>query len=128
MLFRSGAWDGPLPVDTSTTAARQQSQQWLATHGYEPTRVTLNNRALVWAGAFVPWLHDDDHPPDEIAAMRYRISMPEAIERFVRVTLPQATRMEFCHTDTRVVIHRGWEPIAEGCIAGEGDTVITLAD
>ena len=125
----ASAWDGSAsPGDDDTRAARTLAQQWLAARGYEPTRVVLNNRALVWAGAFVPWLHDDDHPPDEIAAMRYRISMPEAIERFVRITLPQATRIEFCHTATRVVIHRGWEQIAEGCVPGADDTVISLTD
>ena len=38
--------------------------------------------------------------------------------------LPGAARLEFCHTETHVVVHPGWQPIADGCQAGEQDTVI----
>ena len=107
---------------------RAHAQRWLAEHEYTPSRVEVRNRALIWAGAFVPWLHSDDHPPDDIAQMVYRVSMPAAIESFVRSMVPGASRIEFCHTDRQVVVHRGWEPIAEGCAAGPQDTVITLTD
>ena len=107
---------------------RAQAQRWLADQGYTPTRIEVGNRALMWAGAFVPWLHSDDHPSDDMAQMVYRVSMPASIEGFVRATVPGASRMEFCHTGRQVVIHRGWEPIAEGCTPGAHDTVITLAD
>jgi hypothetical protein len=109
-------------------APRAQAQQWLARQGYAPTRIAVGNRALMWAGAFVPWLHDNDHPPDDIAAMAYRVSMPASIEGFVHATVPGASRIEFCHAGRQVVVHRGWEPIAEGCVAGADDSVITLAD
>lgn len=107
---------------------RARAQRWLAEHEYTPSSVEVRNRALIWAGAFVPWLHSDDHPPDDVAQMVYRVSMPAAIEGFVRSTVPGASRIEFCHTDRQVVVHRGWEPIAEGCTAGPQDTVITLSD
>ena len=110
------------------TDPRAQAQRWLAEQGYTPTRIAVGNRLLMWAGAFVPWLHDDDHPADDVAAMRYRVSMPESIERFVRAQVPNATRIEFCHTATQIVVHRGWEPIAERCTPGEHDTVLNLAD
>jgi hypothetical protein len=112
----------------ATDQARAQAQGWLAVHGYAPSRVEVGNRALMWAGAFVPWLHNDDHPSDDIAQMVYRISMPASIEGFVRATVPAASRIEFCHTERYVVVHHGWEPIAEGCAPGAQDTVITLAD
>ena len=82
----------------------------------------------MWAGAFVPWLHDDDHPSDDIAQRVYRVSMPASVEGFVRATVPGASRIEFCHTDRHVVVHRGWEPIAEGCEPGPQDSVIPLVD
>ena len=107
---------------------RAQAQRWLADQGYAPSRFDVGNRALMWAGAFVPWLHSDDHPPDDVAQMVYRVSMPASVEGFVRATLPSASRIEFCHTGRQVVIHRGWEPIDEGCIPGVQDTVITLVD
>lgn len=108
--------------------ARAQAQHWLAAQGYAPTRVEVGNRALMWAGAFVPWLHNDDHPSGDVEQMVYRVSMPASIEGFVRATVPEASRIEFCHTERYVVVHRGWEPIAEGCAPGAQDTVISLAD
>ena len=109
-------------------APRAQAQQWLKDQGYTPTRFDVGNRALMWAGAFVPWLHSDDHPPDDIAEMVYRVSMPAAMEAFVQARVPGATRLEFCHTDRIVVVRRGWAPIAEGCLPEAQDTVIPLSD
>lgn len=111
-----------------TNQARAQAQHWLAEHSYAPSRVEVGNRALMWAGAFVPWLHNDDHPSDDIEQMVYRVSMPASIEGFVHASLPEASRIEFCHTERYVVVHRGWEPIAEGCAPGAQDTVINFAD
>jgi len=115
-------------LDDSAGGPRAQAQHWLADRGYEPSQVEIGNRALTWAAAFVPWLHTDDHPTSDIEQMVYRISMPASIEGFVRATVPGASRVEFCHTERRVVVHRGWEPIAEGCVPGPQDRVIELAD
>ena len=52
--------------------------------------------------------------------------MPASIEAFIRATVPGATRIEVCHADQRVVVHHGWAPIAEGCHAGDSDTVVPL--
>ncbi|MES1163309.1 MAG: DUF2145 domain-containing protein, partial [Rhizobacter sp.] len=82
----AAAWGHP----ADDAAPRAEAQRWLAAHGYVPTRVKVGNRLLMWAGAFVPWLHDDDHPSDDVAQMVFRISMPESIERFVRGTVPGA--------------------------------------
>ena len=111
-----------------TDDARAQAQRWLAAHDYAPSRFEVGNRLLMWAGAFVPWLHNDDHPSDDIAQQVYRVSMPASVEDFVRATVPGASRIEFCHTDRHVVVHRGWEPIAEGCAPGPQDSVIPLVD
>ena len=118
----ASAWD----TAPDASAPRAKAQRWLAGHGYEPTRIDVGNRALMWAGAFVPWLHDDDHPADDIAAMTYRVSMPEAIERFVHAAVPGATRVEFCHTETQIVVRHGWGMIPEGCKPEAQDSVITL--
>jgi len=120
----ASAWD----TAPDASAPRAKAQRWLAGHGYEPTRIDVGNRALMWAGAFVPWLHDDDHPADDIAAMTYLVSMPEAIERFVHAAVPGATRVEFCHTETQIVVHRGWEAIAEGCVPAAQDQVLSLVN
>jgi hypothetical protein len=72
----------------------------------------------------VPWLHSDDHPVDDLEQMTYRVSMPASIESFVQAHVPQARRVEFCHTDRQIVVHQGWDAIAEGCQPGPLDTVI----
>jgi hypothetical protein len=115
-------------VDDATDGPRAQAQHWLADQGYEPSQVKIGNRALTWAAAFLPWLHTDDHPTSDVEQMVYRVSMPASIEGFVHATVPGASRVEFCHTEHRVVIHHGWEPIAEGCVPGPQDRVIELGD
>ena len=102
---------------------RAQAQQWLQQRHYEPTRFEVG-RLLMWAGAFVPWLHRDDHPAEDLDDRRFRVSMPASIEAFVRDTVAGATRVEVCHTDRIMVLHRGWESIAPGCVPGADDAVI----
>jgi hypothetical protein len=116
------AWGGLDGADDP----RAQAQRWLQDRGYLPTRFDVGNPALMLVGGFIPWLHDDDHPPEDIRQMIYTVSMPASIEAFVRSNVPGATRTEFCHTDRYVVIRHGWEAIAEGCQPGEHDTVIAL--
>jgi hypothetical protein len=105
---------------------REQAQAWLKGQGYVPSVIDVGWRPLMWATAFVPWLHNDDHPPEDQAQKIYRVSMPASIEAFVQAQLPGATRLEFCHTERHVVVHRGWTPVAEGCVPGEDDTVVSL--
>jgi hypothetical protein len=80
----------------------------------------------MWLGRLIPWLHDDDHPPEDLDRLIYRVSMPASIEAFVQAKVPEALRIEFCQAGARIVIRRGWEPIADGCLPGAQDTVITL--
>ena len=105
---------------------RAEAQRWLKDNGYVPSVFEVGSRALMWFGAFIPWLHGDDHPAEDIDQVVYRVSMPASIEAFVHETVPDATRVEFCHTGRQVVIRHGWDPIPEGCRPGEHDTVITL--
>ena len=105
---------------------RAQTQRWLKDQGYLPSVFDLGFRPLMWLGAFIPWIHADDHPAEDTAQLIYRVSMPASIEAFVHGTLPGATRMEFCHTERHVVIRHGWDAIPEGCRPGEQDEVITL--
>ena len=105
---------------------RAQAQGWLKDKGYAPSVMALGSRPMMWLGAFVPWVHSDDHPAEDTEQALYRVSMPASIEAFVQAQVPGATRLELCHTERQVVIRRGWEPIEEGCVAGAQDTVITL--
>ncbi|MDN3919447.1 DUF2145 domain-containing protein [Roseateles violae] len=106
-------------------ADRAAAQQWLREQRYRPSEIELGP-VLMLASLFVPWVHMADHPQDDIAAGRYRLSLPVAIEGFVRERLPGARRIELCHTDSRIVVRHGWQPLADGCVAGDGDEVIAL--
>ncbi len=104
---------------------RARAQHWLAEQNYRPSVIEVG-LPLMWLGALIPWVHSDDHPGADVERATYRTSMPASIEAFVRATVPGATRVEFCHSGPRVVIHRGWDAIADDCQPGEHDTVITL--
>lgn len=117
----AAAWGG------GSANTRERAQQWLIERQYEPTVFDAGNRLTMWlATAFVSWLHGDDHPPADQRDAIYRTSMPASIEAFVRQQAPDATRIEFCHNERHMVIHRGWTDIAEGCTPAEGDTVIAF--
>jgi hypothetical protein len=118
----ASAW-GPQPLGES---AREGAQQWLRSEGYQPSVLKVGWQPLMWVAALLPWLHSDDHPDEDLAQAQFRVSMPQAIEAFVQARLPQASRMELCYTDQRVVLRRGWEPIAAGCQATEEDEIISL--
>ncbi len=117
------AW-GSLP---SGDAPRRRAQEWLMDRGYAPSVLRVGWKPLMWLANLVPWLHSDDHPPEDLAAAQFKVSMPESIEAFVRAMLPDATRMELCYTEEHLVIRRNWESIAPGCIPSDGDIVTTLA-
>jgi hypothetical protein len=107
-------------------ALRERAQAWLAGHGYAPPPIEVGSHALMFAAGFIPWLHLDDHPEEDLFALRFRISMPASIEAFVRERVPGAERIELCHDERQVVVRRGWAPIAEGCRPGVGDRVVAL--
>jgi len=118
----ASAWGQLAPGDD----ARGQAQQWLRTEGYAPSTLNVGWKPLMALAALLPWLHSDDHPQEDLAESQFRVSMPQSIASFVHGRLPEATHIELCYTAQQVVIHRGWEPIAEGCQPGEGDEVRTL--
>jgi hypothetical protein len=115
----AASW-GALAPD-ATAPARAQTQRWLQAQGYAPTVFDLGWQPWLWAAAFVPWLHLDDHPEEALARNHVAVTMPESIEAFVRERLPQARRLEVCHDSRRVVLRHGWQPIDEGCRPGPGD-------
>jgi len=105
---------------------RARAQRWLVDSGYAPQPVEVRSHLLMFSGNFVPWIHIDDHPQEDRFALRVRTTLPAAIEAFVRERLPGAQRLELCHDERQVVIHRGWTPIAEGCRPEPGDRVIAF--
>ncbi len=125
MELLAAAWRDPA-ADAPAPLPREAAQHWLRAQGFAPTRFTLANRLWLWAAAFVPWVHDDDHPPEAAWTLQFDVSMPPAIEAFVQARWPGARRIEFCHRGRQLVLHRGWTPLAAGCEPGAGDEVIAL--
>ena len=112
--------------DAGDADARDRAQRWLYGQRYAPTVFTVSARPMTLLADVVPWLHNDDHPPWELAAGRYNVSMPLSIETFVHRTVPEAERVELCRSGRHVVIHRGWDAIADGCVAAPGDRELEL--
>jgi hypothetical protein len=103
---------------------RERAQSWLRDAGYAPEPVAVGSRWLMWGVHFVPLLHLDDHPQPDRDAMLLQVSLPSTLEAFMRQRLPASARVEICHDDKQVVIHQGWQPVADGCRAGDGDRVV----
>ena len=106
--------------------ARARAQAWMRAQGYAGSEFRLSFPPMMWLSVAVPWLHHDDHPQADLDAAVFRVSMPASIEAFVHERMPGARRVEFCHAGARVVVHHGWEPVAEGCEPGAQDRVVML--
>ena len=107
---------------------RARAQDWLRAAQYAPAPVDVGARWLMLGSIFVPLVHMDDHPPEAIGTMQLAVSLPASLEAFARQRLPASERVEICHDGRQVVVHRGWEPVADGCIPGANDRVIALDD
>jgi hypothetical protein len=117
----ASAW-GDLPQQGD---ARTEAQGWLKAEGYEPARIDLEYRAMMWLSYFVPLVHRDDHPAQDIDDKVYQVSMPASIEAFVRKIAPASQRIEMCLRDEHLVIHRGWDEIQEDCVPQPGDEIVS---
>lgn len=108
-------------------AARAHAQQWLRTQGYQAGPLKVPSHLMMFAGQFVPLVHVNDHPIEDIHALALQVSTPAAIEAFVRRRAPAARRVQLCHDKERIVVRRGWEPLGAQCQPMQGDEVIALA-
>lgn len=105
---------------------RERAQLWLQHAHYAPEPTPVNSHWLMFASGFVPLLHLDDHPDEDRYALKLKISLPSTVESFVHEQYPGSERVEICHDGKQVVVHRGWTPIADGCVPGDGDRVVPL--
>lgn len=119
----ASAW-GALPEGD---AMRARAQAWLRAQGYVAGPVRIPSHWTMFAGQFVPLVHVDDHPLDDIYALALQVSVPASIEAFVHRTVPDARRVELCHDMRRIVVHRGWDALGAECMPRPGDEVIDLA-
>lgn len=118
----ASAW-GQLPADVPPRSA---AQQWLQDQRYQPSTVDVKYGFMVWAAWLIPLLHNSDHPAANLSSRQYQVSLPAAIEQFVRQQWPDSQRLELCARGKQLVIRRGWEPIADGCEPGAQDEVRQL--
>jgi hypothetical protein len=113
--------EAPAPAD-----ARTRAQAWLRAQGYAASPVRVPSHWLMFAGQFVPLVHVDDHPLDDIYALALHTSVPAALEDFVHARANATRRVELCHDERRIVVHRGWEALGADCKPLPGDEVIDL--
>jgi hypothetical protein len=122
-----GGWSPQAPLQggsegaPSHDTARGRAQHWLREAGYQPSRLTLPSRTALLAVPFVPWVHLDDHPEALLQQRVMEVSMPEALEAFIRAREPDARRIEVCYSARRIVVRRGWAPLSSACEAETGD-------
>ncbi|BDT60500.1 hypothetical protein MasN3_39940 [Massilia varians] len=124
----ASAWGGAhaRPDGGAGAHPREHAQDWLRAQGYTAGPVRIPSHWLMFAGQFVPLVHMNDHPLDDIHALALHTSVPASIEAFVRRRAPEARRVELCHTQDRIVVRRGWEPLGAACEPAAGDEVIPL--
>lgn len=119
------AW-GELPAGDDL---RAQAQLWLQRAGYAPEPVVIRPGWLIHAAAAIPFVHVDDHPSADRKARTLRVSLPGALEDFVRHRHPGSERIEICHDGRQAMVHQGWEPVGAHCRAEDGsDRVVALED
>lgn len=97
--------------------SRESAQHWLASQNYQPSTIQLGWQPLIWVSNYLPWLHTDDHPQQDLEAAQFRVSMPKSIAVFVRQHLPETQHIELCYTAQHIVIRHGWEPLDAACEA-----------
>jgi len=88
--------------------------------------VEVNSQFWMAVAHLVPWLTREGHPQEDLFALRFRISLPSSIERFVRQRVDGVRRIELCHDERQVVLRRDGASIERGCIAREGDELTPL--
>lgn len=106
--------------------ARAAAQQWLRESDFRPTDINVKHDYLMWASHFIPLLHDVDHPAANLEKNLYQVTMPASIESFIHRRDPQSYRVEMCMAEDRIVIHRGWSRIPDGCVAAADDQVLPV--
>jgi len=123
----ASAWGGIDAHGDGKQHPRAQAQDWLRAQGYAAGPVRISSHLLMFAGQFVPLVHMNDHPIEDIHALSLKVSIPASIESFVRQQVPQTRRVELCHDTEHIVVRRDGAPIGAECSPLAGDEVITLS-
>lgn len=110
---------------TGGSRTREDAQAWLRREGYAPEPVQVPGWLLL-AGHFMPWLHFDDQPREQLRAGAVQTSLPDSLEAFALKRWPATRRVELCHGPQGIVQREGSAPLAAGCMPQTGDRVTAL--
>lgn len=107
------AWRPAGDLPDGGSGPRAQAQAWLRQQAYVPVAFEVGP----WRGLslFSPYLHEDDHPAQDVAHGRHRVSMPASLEAWVQRMWPAAERTEWCLREGEVVTHHGWRTLDADC-------------
>jgi len=121
------AWQPAPPAEApEPPSARALAQRLLREGHYQPSVIEARWPPLALAAAVLPWFHTRDHPPDDVAAGRFRVSMPASLAAWVQARQPGTWHWELCHTERHVLIRRNGPPLAADCQPEPGDEVRPL--
>jgi len=105
---------------------RAHAQAWLQAQGYSPKPVVLDSYFIKFAATLSPMIKLDDHPESDRSGLQFQLSLPRGIEAFVKAQWPEASRIEFCQQDERVIVRTGWQTLDEQCSPGARDQQLSL--
>lgn len=117
------AWGARAAEAESVAAWRRAAQRWLEQANYAPVAVDVGWPPLRVLSVFMPWVREDDHPPQDLEAGRYRVSLPASLEALLRQR-GVAWRLEVCHTARHAVLRHDGPALDGACTPAAGDTVV----
>ena len=117
------AWGARVAEAEGAADWRRAAQQWLEQANYAPVTFDVGWPPLRALSVFMPWVREDDHPPHDLEAGRYRVSMPASLEALLRQR-GVAWRLEVCHTARHAVLRRDGPALDAACTPAAGDTVL----
>ncbi|MGM9516141.1 DUF2145 domain-containing protein [Roseateles sp. DB2] len=107
---------------------RAQAQAWLREQGYGGTVLQLPGRPWLWLAAFSPWLHLAEHPEEDLAAARLRISLPQGLMDWLQQRFPAARRVDVCEAPEGLIQREGGFDPQAACVLQPGDRLRATGD
>lgn len=105
---------------------RGAAQAWLREAGYEAQVVDVGWLGWLWLSRLSPWLHLDDHPEEDRARARLRISLPQALHDWLVRRHDTAVHLQVCWQGERLVLRHDARPLPADCAVDAGDEVVAL--
>ena len=110
----------------SEPSPRERAQAWLREQGHAVQPVQLSTGLWFAAAAFVPWLSQQGHPPQDRAALRLHTTLPRDLQGFLSRRLPDLRTVEWCYRGALAVKRAQGLALNAACEPGPGDQVLAL--